>query len=151
MSALLLSTWIGCWEGNIPNGGTDSGSTGSDCRLGYLEAGSVDDVRVVDFTVDGLPTIVTPTEYCHSLDGGQADISLDVSGTGAVVSVSGTPGSSTALPGTGVVVQIQYGAQVWSRDDFYLGEVRVDPTSGALFGEASGDAGQITIDVAWGE
>lgn len=147
MNVLLLL--LGCWEPTGPVGTFDSGSSVSGCRLSYLVAGSVSDVRVVDFTVDGLPTIVEPVELCTSLDGSQVDIGVDVDGTEAWISVKGDVGSSTALPATGVVLQIQYGAQTWAVDDFYLGEIRIDADSGAVFGEATGHSGQITIDVAW--
>ncbi|MCP4808985.1 MAG: hypothetical protein GY913_27390 [Proteobacteria bacterium] len=151
MSALFLSTLFGCWEGNVPNGSLDSGSTGSSCRLSYLTPGDESTVRVGEFTVDGLATIATPIELCTQIDGSQIDIGLDIDGTEAWISLKGDVGTSTVLPGTGVVVQVQYDTQTWDVADFYLGELRVDATSGALFGEATSDAGQIAIDVAWGD
>ena len=138
---LLACTW--------PDPGpTETGlvvGEGNPCRLDALVWRDPGGVSVLEWSVDGLAQVAEPTEFC-SVEG-QVDLGLALDGAEAWVTLTAEPGVHT-FPGGDALVSVLVDSAAWTQDDLYLGTLTMD-ASGAFQGEAAGEDGQLSLELAW--
>ena len=138
----------------IPKDNPSDDTDAPDCRAGLYSA-STEDFSFIEFSVDGLGDLPSPTALCVSSDGLQLVLDLTSSSGAGSIDLAITEAGLWGVPSDQLLnLQVSDGALVWASQDFYAGSVGVQVegrrAEGALEVEAQNTDGQLTLNLVWG-